>query len=66
MDIRSLKQSIRLTQLIAVLIQESDYRKKLVETEPLTFGDKYSDYHQILVFGIDQSKRDSFTNVQSC
>ena len=42
-------------QPITLLIRESDYRKKLRQSEPLTFGDKYSgQFNQIEVFGIRQ------------
>ena len=53
-DIRPLKQAILLKQPVTLLMRESDYRKKIQKTQPLTFGDKYDNYHQILVFGIDQ------------
>lgn len=39
---------------ITIQIRASDYRKKLAKTEPLTFGDKYTDYNRIFVFGVDQ------------
>ena len=53
-DIRSLKQAIMVNQPVTLLIRESDLRKKLLKTEPLTFGDKYNDYNKIIVFGVDQ------------
>lgn len=37
-----------------LLIRQSDFNKKLVRKEPLTFSDKYVDYTKIMVFGIDQ------------
>lgn len=54
-DIRSLKQAVQLSQPITLVIRESEYRKKLAKTEPLTFGDKYDGYQQVMVFGVDQS-----------
>ena len=39
---------------VTLLIRASDLRKKLKKTEPLTFGDKYDDYGQIMVFGVNQ------------
>lgn len=39
---------------VTLLIRQSDLSKKLRKTEPLTFGDKYVDYHQIMVFGVNQ------------
>ena len=36
------------------MIRQSDFRKKLRKTEPLTFGDKYVDYNQIIAFGVNQ------------
>lgn len=53
-DIRSLKEVITVNQPVRLLIRESDLRKKLLRTESLTFGDKYSDYNYIIVFGVDQ------------
>ncbi|MBD2752892.1 hypothetical protein [Spirosoma validum] len=50
-----LKSTIAPNYPITLLIRESDYRKKVAKTEPLTFGDKYSDYKQILVFGVNQA-----------
>ncbi|WP_460939696.1 hypothetical protein [Spirosoma humi] len=40
---------------IGLLIRESDYRKQLRQTEPLTFGDKFSNYKLILAFGVRRS-----------
>lgn len=56
-DIRLLKQVITPQRPITLLVRTSDYRKKLVKTEPLTFGDKYSNYNDIAVFGVSQSDR---------
>ena len=58
-DVRldDLKWAIKPRQPITLLIRESDYRKKMVKSEPLTFGDKYSDYKHILVFGVDQTNK---------
>ncbi|QMW04421.1 hypothetical protein [Spirosoma foliorum] len=55
-DIRSLKQLIAVNQPITVQLRESDFRKKLTQTESLSFGDKYDNYAQIRVFSIDQGK----------
>ncbi len=49
-----LRSAIALRQPITLLIRESDLRKKLLKTEPLTFGDKYDNYKQIPVFGVEQ------------
>lgn len=56
-DIRldTLKWVIATGRPIELLIRESDYRKKLIKIEPLTFGDKYDNYKQILVFGVRQN-----------
>ncbi len=53
-DIRFLLRHIRPNQPITLLLRESDIRKKLLKTEPLTLGDKYVDYKRIEVFGIRQ------------
>ncbi|SFC85547.1 hypothetical protein [Spirosoma endophyticum] len=55
-DVRldTLKWAITTQKPIELLIRESDYRKKLIKTEPLTVGDKYDNYKQILVFGVSQ------------
>ena len=55
-DVRleGLQSCIALRQPITVLIRQSDLRKKLLKTQPLTFGDKYVSYKQIPVFGVDQ------------
>ncbi len=50
----TLRWQIQHQQPITLLIRASDYRKKLAKTEPLTFGDKFSDYKHILVFGLEQ------------
>jgi hypothetical protein len=49
-----LQAAIRLKEPITLLIRQSEFRKKLTKTEPLTFGDKYDGYKQILVFGVRQ------------
>lgn len=49
-----LRSGIALQQPITVLIRQSDLRKKLLQTEPLTFGDKYDNYKHIPVFGVEQ------------
>ena len=54
--IPSLKQAILLNQPITLFIRESEYRKKLAKTEPLTFGDKYDNYQVVSVFGVDQNR----------
>lgn len=55
-DVRleTLASAIRLNRPVSLLIRQSDLRKKLQRIEPLTFGDKYVDYHQIMVFGVNQ------------
>ena len=55
-DVRleTLKSVIRTNRPITLLIRQSEFRKKLRKTEPLTFGDKYADYNQIMVFGVNQ------------
>lgn len=55
-NIRSLQQAIAVNQPITLLLRQSDYRKKLAKTEPLTFGDKYDNYQRIVVFGVEQTK----------
>jgi hypothetical protein len=52
-----LKQAIQAGQPIELEIRESDFRKKLTKAEPLTFGDKYSDYREISVFTAEQTNR---------
>lgn len=54
-SLNALKSTIAPNHPITLLVRESDYRKKVVKTEPLSFGDKYSDYKTILVFGISQA-----------
>ena len=49
-----LQAAIRLKQPITLLIRQSEFRKKLIKTEPLTFGDKYDGYKEIKVFGVRQ------------
>ncbi|GAB4033367.1 hypothetical protein [Spirosoma gilvum] len=53
-DLRTLEQEVTMNRSIRVLIRESDYRKKLLKTDPLTIGDKYDNFNQISVFGVDQ------------
>lgn len=55
-DVRldSLSYLIPLNRPVSLLIRQSDFRKKLRRTEPLTFGDKYVDFHVINVFGVNQ------------
>ena len=52
--LESLKSVIRTDRPITLLIRQSEFRKKLRKTEPLTFGDKYVDYNQVMVFGVNQ------------
>ncbi len=61
-NIQYLKSVIRPNQLLTLFIRESDYRKKIAQTEPLTFGDKFSNYRQIMVYGLTQGK---WVNLQS-
>ncbi|GAB3509789.1 hypothetical protein GCM10027341_47360 [Spirosoma knui] len=56
-NIRHVKSAIEPNQPIALRIRESDFRKKIARTEPLTFGDKYDNYKQIMVFGVQQGTR---------
>ena len=53
-DIRFLLRYIRPNRPVTLLLRESDIQKKLLKTQPLTFGDKYIDYKRIEVFGIRQ------------
>lgn len=55
-DVRldTLTAAITPNRPITLLIRQSEFRKKLRKTEPLTFGDKYVDYNQIRVFGVNQ------------
>ena len=55
-DVRlgTLASALTLSQPVTLLIWQSDFRKKLRKTEPLTFGDKYVDYNQIIAFGVNQ------------
>ena len=64
-DIRSLKQVTALHNPVTLLIRESDYRKKLTKTEPLTFGDKYSNYNDIPVFGVSQGNQVTIRTTRS-
>ncbi|GAB3223019.1 hypothetical protein [Spirosoma arcticum] len=55
-DVRldTLTSTIMVDRPLSLLIRQSDFRKKLRRTEPLTFGDKYVDYNQIRIFGVNQ------------
>ena len=55
-DVRleTLASALTLSRPVTLLIRQSDFRKKLRKTEPLTFGDKYVDYNQIIAFGVNQ------------
>ena len=53
-DLRRLQQEITLNRSVRVLIRDSDFRKKLLKTEPLTLGDKYDNFKHIPVFGVEQ------------
>ena len=55
-DVRldGLKSAIAPERPVQLLIRASDFRKKLARTEALTIGDKYINYKQILVFGVEQ------------
>ncbi|UFH54045.1 hypothetical protein [Spirosoma sp. KNUC1025] len=53
-NIRPLKQAIALKRPVTLLIRKSEFRKKILKKEPLTFGDKFDRYAQIAVFGINQ------------
>ncbi|WP_460948588.1 hypothetical protein [Spirosoma daeguense] len=55
-DIRLLKQDVRLNQPVTLLINSSEYHKKLQKSSPLTFGDKYVNYYVVQVFGANQGK----------
>ncbi|GAB3769647.1 hypothetical protein GCM10028818_06030 [Spirosoma horti] len=50
----TLRYAIRPNQPITLLLRQSDLQKKLVKTEPLTFGDKYDHYSEISIFGVEQ------------
>ncbi|AQG79313.1 hypothetical protein [Spirosoma montaniterrae] len=53
--IDTLPETIVAGMLIELLIRESDYRKKIAKTQPLTFGDKYTgDFDEVNVFGVRQ------------
>lgn len=56
-SLEPLKRAILIGQPITVTIRDSDFRKKLSRTEPLTFGDKYSDFREISVFTAEQADR---------
>ncbi|MFD2569565.1 hypothetical protein ACFSUS_02915 [Spirosoma soli] len=53
-SLENVQSAIRPRQSITLSIRESDYRRKIAQTKPLTFGDKFSDYKRIFVFGIRQ------------
>ncbi|SOD79644.1 hypothetical protein [Spirosoma fluviale] len=53
-SLQPLKEVIRVNQPITLLIPESEFRKKIAHTEPLTIGDKYIKYGLISVYGIYQ------------
>jgi hypothetical protein len=53
-NIQHLVWDIEPNRPITLRIRESDYRKKIAKTDPLTFGDKYDNYKQIMVFGVEQ------------
>lgn len=55
-DVRfdSLASAITPERPVSLLIRQSDFRKKLTKTEPLTFGDTYEGYYVIGVFGVTQ------------
>ncbi|GAB3016932.1 hypothetical protein GCM10027185_11560 [Spirosoma pulveris] len=54
LPLQPLKQVIRVNQPITLLIPESEFRKKITHTEPLTIGDKYINYGLVSVYGIYQ------------
>jgi hypothetical protein len=56
-SLEPLKRAILPGQPITITIRDSDFRKKLTQTEPLTFGDKYSDFRVISVFTVEQTDR---------
>lgn len=53
-SLANLQSAITPNRPISLLIRESEFRKKLRGTEPLTFGDKYVNYQRIMVFGVTQ------------
>jgi hypothetical protein len=53
-SLHSLASTITPVYPISLLIRQSEFRKKLKRTQPLTFGDKYDGYRQIRVFGVTQ------------
>lgn len=55
-DLKHKAKSLHRYQRISLLIRESDFRKKIVRSAALSFGDKYCDYEEILVFGLDRIK----------
>ncbi|ADB38923.1 hypothetical protein [Spirosoma linguale] len=54
LPLQPLKQVVHVNQPITLLIPESEFRKKIAHTEPLTIGDKYINYSLISVYGIYQ------------
>lgn len=50
----NLSAAIQPNRPITLLLRQSDFQKKLAKTEPLTFGDKYVSYKEIMVFGVEQ------------
>ncbi len=50
----NLASAIQPKRPVTLLLRQSDFRKKLVKTEPLTFGDKYVSFKEIMVYGVDQ------------
>ncbi|MBC3785609.1 hypothetical protein [Spirosoma utsteinense] len=49
--------AVDMGQPIELTIRESELRRKLSQTEPLTFGDKYSDFRMVDVFAAQQTTR---------
>ncbi|MCX6215497.1 hypothetical protein [Spirosoma sp.] len=54
LSLQPLKQVVRINQPITLLIPDSEFRKKIAYTEPLTIGDKYINYSLVSVYGIYQ------------
>lgn len=54
LPLQPLKQMVRLNQPITLLIPESEFRKKITHTEPLSIGDTYINYSLVSVYGIYQ------------
>jgi hypothetical protein len=55
-NIESIGEALSTGQPLKMLIRKSEYEKKLSKTQRPTFGDKYSRYSQIAVFGINDVK----------